>query len=389
MRNKILNSLETRVGSEISIRMPLKYLKALSLEKHINDIIGVVYLYTRPKKGVKSGAQFTFLTEIVCAIGKKLMSKEQLKKDSALAAKTGAFILYSFEELNLLKVVKSKGSNGHQAYIVEVVDDAALIKLWNELPPATLEKLPSLLPYDAWTSFRHSTGALLIKTNHKIRSTVTPLTHPLIYEAINKSQSVGWNINKAVHELQLWSFRNKADAFNDVWKAHSPEARSTKIRETKSISSIAERFLDDTFYHLQYMDFRGRKYVATAYLNEQGSDLAKGLLIRNDRKAIGEGGFFWLCVSIASNWGGDAGREDELKTDKIPLKDRYMWVLDNEEIIVAYAENPKLNQGWMKADKPWQFIAACFEMLKLRQHQMGDVEDFSYESGLEAYLDGL
>jgi DNA-directed RNA polymerase len=80
--------------------------------------------------------------------------------------------------------------------------------------------------------------------------------------------------------------------------------------------------------------------------------------------------------------------------------------LDNEEIILSYAENPKVNQGWMKADKPWQFLAACFELKKFRHWQNSffdtyvntneietkleeiGVEPYDYESHLECYIDG-
>lgn len=147
---------------------------------------------------------------------------------------------------------------------------------------------------------------------------------------------------------------------------------------------------------LYYCDFRGRKYPATAYLHEQGSDLARGLLLRADKKAIGEQGFFWLCISIASNWAGDAGREDGYKTDKIPLNDRVYWTLDNEEVLLSYAESPKVNQGWMSADKPWQFLAACKELYDFRiwqniQSMNFDVEydEYGYESHLECFIDGL
>ena len=135
----------------------------------------------------------------------------------------------------------------------------------------------------------------------------------------------------------------------------------------------------------------GRKYPATAYLHEQGSDLARGMLMRADKKSIGHSGYFWLLVSIASTWAGDSGRPDGAKTDKIPLTERAEWVLDNEEIILSYADSPKVNQGWMKADKPWQFIAACFELKKLRIHQyhLDDFEDYTFESHLECYVDGL
>lgn len=141
---------------------------------------------------------------------------------------------------------------------------------------------------------------------------------------------------------------------------------------------------------LYYTDFRGRKYPTTAYLHEQGSDLARGLLLRADKKPIGKDGFFWLLVSIASNWAGSSGRKDGAKTDKIPLQERYEWALENEEVILSYAESPKVNQGWMKADKPWQFLAACIELMNFRiwQVERNDFEDYNYSSHLECYIDG-
>lgn len=118
-------------------------------------------------------------------------------------------------------------------------------------------------------------------------------------------------------------------------------------------------------------------------------------MLRADSKKIGEQGFFWLLISIASNWAGDAGREDGYKTDKIPLNDRVHWALDNEEIFLAYAESPKVNQGWMKADKPWQFLAACIELRNFRVWQMNCWElhkdvvgEYDYYSHLECYIDG-
>lgn len=141
---------------------------------------------------------------------------------------------------------------------------------------------------------------------------------------------------------------------------------------------------------LYYYDFRGRKYPTTAYLHEQGSDLARGLLLRADSKVIGKDGFFWLLVSIASNWAGDAGRDDKAKTDKIPLKSRFEWALDNEEILLSYAVSPKVNQGWMKADKPWQFLAACFTLLEFRiwQGEHDALDSFDFRCSLECYIDG-
>ena len=140
---------------------------------------------------------------------------------------------------------------------------------------------------------------------------------------------------------------------------------------------------------LYYCDFRGRKYCATAYLNEQGSDLAKGLLLRADPKPLGERGFFWLCNSIAANWAGDAGREDGFKTDKISLQERYQWVLDNEDEIMRWATAPKKHIGWMKGDKPWQLISNCFEFRRLREHQaVHGKHHFGLYTGIVVYIDG-
>jgi hypothetical protein len=77
--------------------------------------------------------------------------------------------------------------------------------------------------------------------------------------------------------------------------------------------------------------------------------------------------------------------EDGAKTDKINLKDRYQWVLDNQEILLSYAESPKVNQGWMAGDKPWQFLSACIELknsLKLGPRYL------EYESHVECFIDG-
>lgn len=139
-----------------------------------------------------------------------------------------------------------------------------------------------------------------------------------------------------------------------------------------------------------YLDFRGRKYPTSAYLHEQGSDLARSLLLRADSKKIGERGFRWLCISIASNWAGDSGRYGGAKTDKIPLDERVEWVLENEAELLLYGEKPKKHQGWMQADNPWQFLAACMELYRIRlwQAEELDFSNFDIESSLEVYIDG-
>ena len=397
MKQKIINSLSKRIKKEIAPQNPIKYLKNYDVEQYIDVIISIIYLYTRPKKGKYKSI---YMSEVISALGHKIRSELKQPVNSALAAKTGAFILYTFQELEVL-VVKLGAGKVHQAYIIEIINDNAICELWQGLTAKEIEKIPSLYPYPPWKGVRHATGIHIVKTRNKeVLSKITPETHGMLFDCLNKAQRTGWLINEEIYKLSLWALRNKTDAFADIWEQHNPEAKATKLRGARAIGDIAKKFIGKEFFHLYYYDFRGRKYAATAYLHEQGSDYARGLLLRSDKKAIGVQGFFWLLVSIASNWAGDAGREDRLKTDKIPLHDRAQWSLDNEEILLAYATAPKLNQGWMDADKPWQFLANCVELRKVREYQK-EITDrlpegltcseemmYGYESHLECFIDG-
>ena len=393
MKQKLIRSLTRRMDEELSTKNPLRYLKDHNIEDYIDNLLSVVYLYTRHKKGVKDKS--IKLAEVISTIGHTLRGILKLKRDSAIAARTGAFILYSFEELGVLNISMGAGENGHGVYIINILNDDILSKLWESVTINKTEKLPSEKPYEPWETVKHSTGLKMIKTyDANVLNVVTKDTHPILFDVLNKAQTVGWRINQDVYDLHLWALRNKTDAFSDIWEQTNPDAKQSKIREAIAIGEIAKRFIGKTFYQLYYYDFRGRKYCTTAYLHEQGSDLARGLLLRDGKKRIGDQGFFWLLISIANNWGGDCGREDGAKSDKIPLNDRVYWALDNEEILISYAENPKVNQGWMKADSPWQFLAAVLELKNLRDWQESEslqscnYDEYGYESHLEAYVDG-
>ena len=393
MKKKLITSLRNRTEFEIDPRNPLKFLQDYDVDDYIDIVIATMYLYTRPKRNTTKTS--IYMSEVISAVGHSLRGHFKLKKDSSLAAKAGAFIMYSFEQLQILQVVLTSGNNGHGCYAVEILDDEALSKLWNNLPSRTIEKIPSEVPYSPWKTSKHQNGSFLVKTgNAEVLSKLNADKYPAIFNCVNKAQEVGWRVNQDIFKIHQWAFRNKTAAFADIWEITNPEAKATKSREVAAIGGIAKKFLDKVFYHLYYYDFRGRKYAATAYLHEQGTDLAKGLLLLDQKKPMTKDGFFWLLISIASNWAGDAGREDKAKTDKIPLEDRFLWASDNEEIFLSYAEKPKVHDGWMKADKPWQFLAACIELKKMRDWQFvhGDpkepFEDYNYMTGIQVYIDG-
>lgn len=255
MKQKLLASLQKRIDDELSIRNPVKFLKAIPIDTVLNTSISIVYLYTREKKGTKFKS--ILLTEVISAIGHTLRSKGKMKKDSALAAKAGAFVLYSFEQLGMIHVKKGTGANGHGTYLIDVTNDEAIVKLWESVPDNKTEKLPSLTPFDPWVSYKHPSGMTIVKTTNKdILEELTPETHPMVFATLNKAQSTGWTVNKDLFPLVNWALRNKADAFADIWEIQNDEAKRSKLREATAVAGIAKRFVDNVFYHLYYFDFR-------------------------------------------------------------------------------------------------------------------------------------
>lgn len=248
MRSKIIASLQRRSTDEIGPRNQIKYLKEVNWNDHIDHIIESVYLHTRPKKGFKKLA--IFLVEVIGALGHGLRNKLRKPKDSAQAARTGAFILYTFEELGLIQVVKGASANGHNQYIVQVLNDDGLCKLWSDIATTTSGKLPSETKYAPYKAFKHETGQMLVKTqNRDVIAALNPADHSIVFDCVNRAQEVGWNVNKDVYDIYKWALRNKTDAFAEIWELASKEARTTKMREAVAIGSIAERFLGKTFYH--------------------------------------------------------------------------------------------------------------------------------------------
>ncbi len=116
---------------------------------------------------------------------------------------------------------------------------------------------------------------------------------------------------------------------------------------------IARAFRDQTFYFPHNIDFRGRAYPIPTYLNHMGADHVRGLLRFAKGQPLGERGLRWLKVHLANVYG----------YDKASLKDRESFAMDNINDIYDSASDPlKGSRWWLKAEDPWQCLAACFEL---------------------------
>ena len=147
----------------------------------------------------------------------------------------------------------------------------------------------------------------------------------------------------------LKEWKNKA---SDAYRARTVWASARLVQDQQR--KLADRFEDEPcIYFPHTVDFRGRVYPAAGLgaVNPQGNDAGKGLLEFARGKALGKNGAKWLAVHVANTWGAD----------KISLADRELWAQLNEDNIVDTVLDPISNTWWMDADKPFCFLAACFE----------------------------
>ena len=253
-------------------------------------------------------------------------------------------------------------------------------------------KLPCIIPPRKWSSiyvggYYTYTGMNLIKTNDA--AYLKQMEHmdlSEVFHAVNVVQETGWRVNKTVFKVMDALFTSQASCsvipeFHEKtmpdpypkkgtkeeqieWKRRATVMYTDNVRKkTKRIQFsqlmwMTRKFQNEkTFYFPHTLDFRGRMYANTAFLNPQGEDSARGLLEFSDGKPMGNSGMPWLQVHLANCYG----------YDKVSLEDRLEWTLLHEQSILDIGKNPLTEHWWMEADKPWQFLRACIEYVKVKE----------------------
>jgi len=208
--------------------------------------------------------------------------------------------------------------------------------------------------------------------------------------AVNLMQNTAWQLNRNVLETAqyIWAhslgtgmpsteplepppqpFQGKHfDSLTEVeretfsiWRreamlVHVDEnTRKGKIMSFARTLSMANSYKDkEEFYYVYNCDFRGRVYCTTVGMSPQGADLGKALIHFKEGKELGEHGARYLSIHGANMYG----------EDKLPYSERVKWVSDREEGILQVAADPVSSDSrsfWGNADKPYQFLAFCFE----------------------------
>lgn len=276
--------------------------------------------------------------------------------------------------------------------------------------------LPMVIPPQKWSSPEGSPYFSNLSRHRKIITRGFPgqlealkeADLSVVYDGINAMQETPWRINKRLltvmkvaweQNLSLPCMPKKEDVplppvpeevVNDVrggplrkaWRVkmrglHEANAssRSQRFEFARAIDLAVENAQHAAIYFPHRLDFRGRAYASTTTLNPQGADNARALLEFSEGKELGDDGVFWLGVHGANLYGND----------KVSLADRHHWAHDNWRDIIESANYPFQHLWWTKADKPWSFLAWCFEWAEM----WGSGEEFKeFVSHIPVALDG-
>lgn len=330
------------------------------------------------------------LTDLVRSLGGTINRRLRLKKDEVAEMHLGWFVFIAYLETGILNVVlerpRKKGNKRtkHASYGVRVLDIEALNGIMEQIDKDNVELFPLCEKPSHWIDkqFYHpDSGYPLIKKDpHEdaVRRFKEEGAGYLV-AALNKLGGTGWRINPFVFDVfKKCKYLSSDKTPFKFMKEIDKEKRVSLEIEARAIERLAERHVDSAFYHLYNADFRGRIYPNTAFLHEQSSDNAKGLLLLDEPVPLKEEGLYWLSVHTANMWGND----------KVSLDERMQWTQENLEVLLSYVDDPMLNDDWMNADKPFCFLACCYELfaLSIWQNEGEETEDFP--SCLPIYIDG-
>lgn len=327
----------------------------------------------------------TTLVDIVATIGRRVRQLLNLPNDTVSDAQVGWFICIAYIECGILiyklkYTYKNGKKSKYKAYFLQVKNWKAIEQLWDLIDQTKTDIFPLKEEATPWSSAHNANGVPIIKKGHS--SSLAKFKgedKQILFDTLNKLQSIGWRINKDVFSVYRHFLHNPC--VNSPFKLHSEidtEKKQSLLIEAQGIERLALNHIDNAFYHIYNFDFRGRVYVNTAFLHEQSSDNAKGLLLLDKGKPLGPNGLYWLKVHTSNSFGND----------KVTLKQRAEFVDENLTLFLSYAEKPTVNQGWIETDAPFSFLAACFELKKIKDWLVEGNKLEDYVCALPIYIDG-
>lgn len=230
----------------------------------------------------------------------------------------------------------------------------------------SIGSLPQLVSHTQTPKPRYSDEAAeILKTWHEAKTKNEAFNNREVWIAtLSKSQQ------RLVNDHLEWRKREELRHKNN----HSHAAEWMAV--ARNLATAKELSVYPSCYMPHQVDFRGRVYAVTqGGINPQGPDYIKAMLQFDVGMELGERGWYWLRWHTANVWG----------EDKAAHADRVKWTDANIEMIQMIASDPLQNREWEGADKPFQFLACCFEIDEALNTQGGPTK---YESRMPIALDG-
>jgi DNA-directed RNA polymerase len=186
------------------------------------------------------------------------------------------------------------------------------------------------------------------------------------------------NAYRAMKKKDNKKTRDRYNKTAALWNRKLNVLRSmSKTNEIRITLRKAEAMLNlEVFYQSIEFDYRGRIYYREPFLNYQGSDMARGLMMFAEGAQLNEDGVAALKVHTANSfnqnynineipswveWNYKEYLEkeglDNISVDKMSLNDRVMWCEENADMILMTATDNTIHD----CEKPFVFLACCFE----------------------------
>lgn len=162
-----------------------------------------------------------------------------------------------------------------------------------------------------------------------------------------KPNSFEWDAMDKAHQGRWYARRSGVEKLNRSFIGE-------RIQFAEDMKTAFHLLEMPRFYTPMNFDWRGRVY-GLSHFNFQREDRVRALFLFADGAEIATEGIEWLKVHTANC--ADFG-----KISKRPLQERKQWCNDNTRLITNVASDPLAHTEWMAADKPFLFLAACFEL---------------------------
>ncbi|KAL6248207.1 DNA-directed RNA polymerase [Rhinocladiella similis] len=305
--------------------------------------------------------------------------------------------------------------NGRRIGIVSLHEDFVKILVREPAEHFIAKQLPMLCPPKPWRSF--DDGGYLDSKQPFLRVKYSENAQKeygiaaaergdldQLFAGVDILGKTGWRINRQVFNVMLEAWNSGEEianlpplnkAFPEIERPGenaTPKERWDWFVKTRQVDNeksgihsnrcfqnfqmeIAKAYLDETFYLPHNVDFRGRAYPIPPYLNQMGADNARGVLLFDKGRKLGEDGLRWLKIHLSNVYG----------FDKASLADRAQFPMDHIDDVYDSVKNPLTGRRWwLTAEDPWQCLATCFELTNALESS----DPAEYVSRLPIHQDG-